>query len=269
MQTSQEQGVSGHGLATTSKQLERKLAALDKRLDELVSADWRGRIGLLAATAALLGMVLWFASSLWRMAEQRFTQEKLQAAVMAKVEGRWPSIQQKLISELTAAAPAFTTLAGERALQVFPQLTDRVVDSLATVGPELEADIRSRSEAALQRVATKVAGDIQRDFPAFTPERATAITERVREELLADGNGFIDSLDTVIKQEQDKVLGILARLPVEAAAAEPEEKLQKNFIHHVLMMIDAIVAQYPVPGESALHEAGRTGSLAVAESAAE
>jgi hypothetical protein len=269
MHTSQGQGMSGHGSAPTSEQLEHTLAALDKRLDELVAADWRGRIGLLAATAALLGMILWFASSLWRMAEQRFTQEKLQAAVMAKVEDRWPSIQQKLIDEVTAAAPAFTALAGERAMEVFPELTDRVVDSLATVGPELEADIRGRSEEAMRRVATKVAADLQRDFPTFTPERATAITERVREELLADGSGFIDTLDTVIKQEQEKVLGVLATLPVEAAASQPEEKLQKNFIHHVLMMVDAIVAEYPVPGEIALRGAGQHESLAVAESATE
>lgn len=269
MHTSHGQGASAHGNATTSGELEQRLVALDKRLDELVQADWRGRIGLLAATAGLLAMILWFASSLWRMAEQRFTEETLQAAVMAKVEDRWPSIQQKLLDEVTAAAPAFTTLAGERAMKVFPELSDRVVNSLAAVGPELEADIRGRSEEAMQRVATKVAADLQRDFPSFTAERATAITERVHEELLADGSGFVDSLDGVIKQEQEKVLGVLAKFPVDAAASQPEEALHRKFIHHVLMMVDAIVAQYPVPGESVLLNDGRTDRLAAAETAAE
>lgn len=269
MSAHQGQSASGHGNVATSRELEQKLVALDKRLDELVQADWRGRLGLLAATAGLLAMILWFASSLWRMAEQRFTEETLQAAVMAKVEDRWPSIQQKLLDEITVAAPTFTTLAGERAMEVFPELSDRVVNSLATVGPELEADIRSRSEEAMRRVATKVTADLQRDFPSFTPERATAITERVREELLADGSGFVDSLDGVIKQEQEKVLGVLAKFPVEAAASQPEEALHKKFIHHVLMMVDAIVAQYPVPGENALLNEGQAESLASAEAAAE
>lgn len=269
MHTSQGHRGSLHGSATTPGELEQRLAALDKRLDQLVQADWRGRLGLLAASAALLGMTLWFASSLWRMAERRFTQETLQAAVMAKVEDRWPSIQQKLLDEVTAAAPAYTALAGERAVKVLPELSDRVVDSLAAVGPELEADVRSRSEQAMRRVATKVADDLRRDFPAFTPERATAITERVHQELLADGSGFIDSLDTVIKQEQEKVLGVLAKLPIEATAGQPEEALHKKFIHHVLMMVDAIVAQYPVPGESVLLDARRTEGLAAADPAAE
>lgn len=269
MHPSHVQSASVHGSAAPSGELEQRLATLDKRLDELVQADWRGRLGLLAATAALLGMTLWFASSLWRMAEERFTQETLQAAVMTKVEDRWPSIQQKLLDEVTAAAPAYTALAGERAMKVLPELSDRVVDSLAKVGPELEADIRSRSEDAMRRVATKVAGDLRRDFPSFTPERATAITERVHQELLADGSGFIDSLDTVIKQEQDKVLGVLAKFPIDVAARQPEEALHKKFIHHVLMMVDAIVAQYPVPGESVLLDAERTESLAAADAAAE
>ena len=263
------QAHQGQASAATSAELEQKIAALDKRLDELVQADWRGRLGLLVATAGLLAMILWFASSLWRMAEQRFTQETLQAAVMAKVEDRWPSIQQKLLDEVTAAAPAVTALAGERAMKVFPELSDRVVNSLAAVGPELESDIRGRSEEAMRRVATKVAAELQRDFPSFTPERATAITERVRHEMLADGSGFIDSLDGVIKQEQEKVLGVLAKFPVEAAASQPEEVLHKKFIHHVLMMVDAIVAEYPVSGETARLDPERTGSLAATDAVAE
>jgi hypothetical protein len=249
-------------------ELEKRLAALDNRLDQLAQADWRGRLGLLAASAALLGMTLWFASSLWRMAEKRFTKEALQAAVMAKVEGRWPSIQQKLLDEVTAAAPAYTALAGEKAMMVLPELSDRVVDSLAKSGPEIEAAIRSRIEEAMQRVAKKVADGLRVDFPSFTPERATAITDRVHEELLADGSGFIDSLDVVIRQEQEKVLGVLGKFPVDAVARQPEEALHKKFIHHVLLMIDAIVAQYPVPGEKVLLlDAERAGSLAAAEPA--
>ena len=65
------------------------------------------------------------------------------------------------------------------------------------------------------------------------------------------------------------MLSVLVKFPVEAAASQPEEALHKKFIHHVLMMVDAVVAQYPVPGENARINAERTGNLAVAEATAE
>lgn len=251
MQTGQGQGTSARGDAGTSGALEQRLATLDKRLDALVQADRRSRIGLVAASVGLVAVMLWFASSLWRMAHERFTQDELQAAFMAKVEGRWPSIQQKLLDEVTAAAPAYTTLASERAIEILPELSDRVVESLSNVGRELEDDFRTRSEEAMRHVSTRVAKDLQRDFPSFTPERATAIAQQIHEEFLADGGGFLNSLDTVIRQEEEKVLGILSKLPVDAAAEQSKEDLHKQFIHHFLMMIDAFVAQDQVLDVSA------------------
>lgn len=265
MDAGQGQGTSVRGGAGTSGALEQRLASLDKRLNELVQADRRGRIGLLAASAGLLLIVLWFASSLWRMADERFTQEKLQAAFMAKVDVRWPSIQQKLLDEVTEAAPAYTTLAGERAIEILPELSDRFVETFSQIGPELEQEIRTRAEEAMRRVTMKVAEDLRTDFPSFTPERATAIAQRIHDELLADGGGFLNSLDAVIKEEEEKVLGILAKLPVDAAAEQPNEELHKQFTHHVLMMIDAFVAQDKVLEVSAFLDDGQGGTGNVEE----
>ena len=44
-----------------------------------------------------------------------------------------------------------------------------------------------------------------------------------------------------------KVEGLLAKLPVDEVAKQSEEKLQRQFIHHVLMMIDQAIAADEVP----------------------
>lgn len=240
-------GSSVHAAPVRIQDLERRLADLDRRLDQFSQADRLARMAILAATVVAFGMMAWFASSLWRLAEQRFTEDKVQAAVMTKVQDRWPSIQQKLIEEVSMAAPKVGSLAVERVGKMWPQLSERLLASLRSLGTDLEGEVRDRSEAALQRVSAKLTDDIKRDFPAFTAERATTLCERIREELLADGSTFIGELDVVIKQEQDKVAGLLAKLPLSAVADRPEGELHKKFIHHVLMMIDAIVEQQPVP----------------------
>lgn len=248
--------VSRHGSSTPAvpvgiQGVDRRLGEFDKRLDQIARSDRIARIAVLAVTLFAFGMMAWFASSLWRLAERRFTEETVQAAVMATVQDRWPSIQRKLIDEVSSAAPKLGTLAVERAGKVWPQLSDRLIASLRSLGEDLEGEVRDRSAAALQRVSAKLTADISRDFPAFTADRSAAFCERIRSELLADGSGFIDELEGVIRQEQEKVGSLLAKLPLAEVADRPEGELQKKFIHHVLMMIDAIVEQQPVSESSA------------------
>ena len=43
----------------------------------------------------------------------------------------------------------------------------------------------------------------------------------------------------------DRIATMLGRLPVEETAEQPETRLQKRFIHHLLMEIDDRVAAWP------------------------
>ena len=63
--------------------------------------------------------------------------------------------------------------------------------------------------------------------------------------LLAEGAGLGAEVEAIIARERERIAAMLGRLPVEEAAAEPETRLQKRFIHHVLMEIDERVAAWP------------------------
>lgn len=245
------QGALVHAGPVRIEDLERRLEVFDRRLDQFAQADRLARMAVLAATVLAVTMMAWFASSLWRLAEEQFTEKKIQAALMTKVQNRWPGIQQRLVDEVFSAAPQVGTLVIERLGKVWPQLSERLIASLQSLGQDMETEVRDRSEAALRRVAAKLSDDVRRDFPAFTPERANAMCERIHDEVLADGGAFVGELEGVIKQEQEKVAALLARLPLGKVADLPEGELQKKFIHHVLMMIDAIVEQQPVAGDGA------------------
>ncbi|MEO1992733.1 MAG: hypothetical protein ABGW78_12415 [Pirellulales bacterium] len=226
--------------------LEQQIALISSQLDQMSQANWRGRIGLAAATVALVLLVIWFSYSTYSFLEERFTNEKIESAVMAKANDLLPGMQSKIIEEVSLATPVVAKLAGERALAIMPDLGDRFMGSIEKVGSQIEADIRALVDESLRRVASKAAADVREDFPSFSSEQALAITERVHQELLVEGGDFVESLDEVIEKEQEKIVRIFDQLPVDQAAQQSEEVLQKKFIHHVLMMVDAIVAEYPL-----------------------
>jgi hypothetical protein len=58
-----------------------------------------------------------------------------------------------------------------------------------------------------------------------------------------------DELEVKVAKERERVEGLLAKLPVDDVAKESEEKLQRQFIHHVLMLIDQQVAADEIPAK--------------------
>jgi len=101
----------------------------------------------------------------------------------------------------------------------------------------------------MQRVGDKVAQDLKRQLPNMTERKLDAIEEKLRQSLLIEGGGIADGLKAKFERERERVEKLLTKLPVDEVARQPEEKLQRQFIHHVLMMIDQTVAaeEQPTP----------------------
>ena len=101
----------------------------------------------------------------------------------------------------------------------------------------------------MQRVTDKVSKDLKRQLPQLTETKLDAIEEKLRTSLLIEGGGVADELEAKAMQERRRVETLLTKLPVDEVAKEPEEKLQRQFIHHVLMMIDQAVAADEIPAK--------------------
>ena len=101
----------------------------------------------------------------------------------------------------------------------------------------------------MQRVSDMVAQELKRQLPQRTETKLDAIEEKLRTALLIEGGGIADELEAKVKTEKERVEKLLAKLPVDEVAKESEEKLQRQFIHHVLMMIDQQVAADETPAK--------------------
>jgi hypothetical protein len=229
--------------------VEQVIDGLEQRLDELATAQRQTRLLVLGGSILLLGLMGLFGFSLYGTLQRQLNATQLQTAFMSKIDQVWPPLSQKLMDSAMKAAPAYGELAMKRFDKVRPQLETMLLQETEKFSERLQANLLKKSEAGMQRVSDKVAQDLKRQLPKVTEQKLDAIEEKLRNSLLIEGGGIADELEVKVAKEKDRVEKLLAKLPVDQVAQESEEKLQRQFIHHVLMMIDQTVASDEPPAK--------------------
>lgn len=235
-------GGDRHGSSTGQNNLEQVVDGLEQRLDDLARSQRMIRFLVLGGSLLLLGMMGLFGLRLYSTLQRQLNANQLQNAFMAKVDQVWPPLSQKFMDSAMKAAPAYGEQAMQRFEKVRPQLETMLSQEAGQFAERLQAAMLQKTEAGMQRVGDKVAQDLKRQLPSLTETKLDSIEERLRNTLLVEGGGIADELQGKVDRERDRVEKLLAKLPVAEVAKQPEEKLQRLFIHNVLMMIDQAVA---------------------------
>jgi len=222
--------------------LEQVIDGLEQRLDDLANSQRQIRLLVLAGSALLLGLMGLFGLRLYSTLQRQLNATQMQNALMAKIDDVWPSLSQKFMDSAMKAAPAYGEQAMQRFEKVRPQLEAQVLKESEQFASQLQANLLKKSEAGMQRVTDKVTQDLKKQLPKLTEKKLDSIEEKLRNSLLIEGGGIADEIEAKVEKEKVRVEKMLAKLPVDEVAKLPEEKLQRQFIHHVLMMIDQSVA---------------------------
>ena len=229
--------------------LEQVIDGLEQRLDDLANAQRQIRLLVLGGSVLLLGLMGLFGLRLYSTLQRQFNATQMQNALMAKIDDVWPSLSQKFMDSAMKAAPAYGEQAMQRFEKVRPQLESQVLKESEQFASQLQANLLKKSEASMQRVTDKVALDLKRQLPKLTETKLDSIEEKLRNSLLIEGGGIADEIEAKVEKERARVEKLLAKLPVDEFAKLPEEKLQRQFIHHVLMVIDQSVAADETPAK--------------------
>ena len=229
--------------------LEQVIDGLEHRLDELATSQRQTRLVVLAGSLLLLGLMGLFGLRLYSTLQRQLNATQLQNAFMGKIDELWPSLSQKFVDSAMKAAPAYGEQAMERFEKVRPQIETMVVKESEQFASQLQASLLKKSEAGMQRVTDKVTQDLKKQLPKLTEKKLDAIEEKLRNSLLVEGGSVTDELEAKVAKEKQRVEKLLDKLPVDEVAKQPEDKLQRQFIHHVLMMIDQAVASDAIPAK--------------------
>ena len=239
---SSSRGGDRQGYASGRNNLEQVIDGLEQRLDELAASQRMTRFLILGGSALLLGMMGLFGLKLYSTLQRQLNANQLQNAFMAKVDQVWPTLSQKFVDSAMKAAPAYGEQAMQRFEKVRPQLETMISNEAGQFSERLRAAMLQKTELGMQRVGDRISQDLKRRLPTLTEKKLDSIEERLRNSLLVEGGGVADELQVKVDRERERVEKILAKLPVDEVAKQPEEKLQRQFMHHVLMMIDQAVA---------------------------
>lgn len=230
------------GNSVGRKSIEQVIDGLERRLDELANAQRLTRLLVLGGSLLLLGFMGVFGLQLYSTLQRRLNATQLQNAFMAKVDQVWPPLSQKFVDSAMKAAPAYSDLAMKRFEKIRPKLEQMVTDEAGHFGERLQGILLKKSELGMQRVTDRVSQDLKKQLPKLSEAKLDAIEDKLRNSLLVEGGGIADELEVKFKKERTRVEKLLDKLPVDEVAKQPEEKLHRQFIHHVLMMIDNAVA---------------------------
>ena len=229
--------------------LEQVIDGLEQRLDDLANAQRQIRLLVLGGSVLLLGLMGLFGLRLYSTLQRQLNATQMQNALMAKIDDVWPSLSQKFMDSAIKAAPAYGEQAMQRFEKVRPQLESQVLKESEQFASQLQANLLKKSEASMQRVTDKVTQDLKRQLPKLTEKKLDSIEEKLRSSLLIEGGGIADEIEVKVEKERARVEKLLAKLPVDEFAKLPEEKLQRQFIHHVLMVIDQSVVADETPAK--------------------
>lgn len=235
------------GQAAGRTSLEQVVDGLEQRLDDLAKAQTQTRFLVLGGSLLLLGMMGLFGLRLFSTLQRQLNATEVQNALMEKVDQVWPPLSQKFVDSAMKAAPKYGEGAIERFEKVRPQLETMVSTEAGRFAERLQATMLQKAEVCMQRVGDRVARDLKRQLPTLTETKLDAIESQLRDSLLVEGGGIADEVQAKVGAEQQRVEKLLAKLPVDEVAKQSEERLQRQFIHHVLMMIDQAVAADEVP----------------------
>lgn len=224
-----------------SVDIERLVKDFNARLDELATAQKSSRLRILFGSAVLLGMICLFGTSLYNALQERLSQDKLQDALLAKVDEMWPPLSEKLVNAVMDAAPTYGDLAMKRLSDSWPKLEAKIIDESGSFAERMQEVITKRSEESMQRVASKLSKDLKEDFPSMTETRVEALANRLAAGLLGEGADLAEEMQTTIEKEEKRIEALMGKLPVDEWAKIPEDKLQRQFMHNLLMMLDDMV----------------------------
>jgi len=233
------------GFEADADRLAGAIRACDARLDQIEAANRTTRWLLAGSSLALLGMAGAFGWSLWNTLQRQITPDGVEKALQSKFEEIGPRLGQKLVDQVTGVIPKYGDIAAERGQKIWPVLSAKIATEAESFGNETEAMVQQRSEEALKRVAEKLSADLKRDFPKLTEQRVEQLAKRLHDGLVTEGAGLGEEVQATITRERQRLAALLDKLPVDDAMAESDARLQKRFMHNVLMMVDQAVDEWP------------------------
>ncbi|BAM02519.1 hypothetical protein [Phycisphaera mikurensis] len=217
---------------------------LHERLDALQAQQRSARLFLLGLALLLILIVLLFGFGLYRAVTTNLSVDKLQPALMERVEARAPQLQRTATEALTLAMPTYQRLGSAKIEQITPALREglqREFDALPeAVRERLDerlAGMRSRLEQTLRARVTERFGEIP-------PDKVERLAGAFSDRLLERGGPLRADLEAKYELQKRRVEDVLTKFDLPATAGLSDGELQLKVMENAALLV-VYLAQNP------------------------
>ena len=206
-------------------------------VDELQAHQKATRVVLLVGSLVMVLIMVLFGVGLYAATRSNLSGEKMQPALMKRVEARTPELQRKAAEALSLAMPTYRDLARQKMSEIAPQLQDRAVEQFEQLPQMLRDQLSHHIEAVQQRVEANMQKQIEQRFDQLPPERIASLTEHFVEEFERVGGSVQDQLLEKYGQQLTRLETVLDGFDVDVPAGMSNEDLQMKLVEDAALLV--------------------------------
>ncbi|KAI9755796.1 MAG: hypothetical protein M1815_004576 [Lichina confinis] len=214
-----------------------RVAHLHRELDRLQANQKASQWALLILTLVLVLATLLFAWALYSSVTRNLSVEKLQPALMERVNYHAPLLQRRATEAVSLAMPTYQQLGRERLAEVTPELRTKLRDELDRLPDAVRERLDGRLASLRERIEGDVTKQIQAKFGDLPPEKIEVLAHQFSDAVLDSGTRLQSDLEQKYQLQSDRLERVLTKFDIPQAADLSDGELQLKVVENAALLV--------------------------------
>lgn len=229
---------------------DRRVAAIEARVNRLVEAYRRGRRQMLVIALLVIALFGVFTLATTWQVKDNLRKDRLRDAVVARAPAVQPDLERHLTDVARDVLPVYREQAVARFKEVGPEVSQIAMERLKTLPADASKQIEEQLQVSRDRVLARIEPELAARYPSLTDERKKEILATYfHEKIGAENEQLASKLDAIRTSETIKVDAVLEKFGVgaEPPASRPRER-ERQFLHALVdVLMDSDLTTPIVP----------------------
>ncbi len=214
-----------------------RVAQLHRELDRLQASQKASHLALLVLSLVLLLAALLFAWALYSSVTRNLSVEKLQPALMERVDFHAPILQRRATEAVSLAMPTYQQLGRERLAEVTPELQKKLRAELDRLPEAVRERLDGRLAGLQERIDANVTQQIKAEFGDLPPEKIEVLANRFSDAVLDSGTRIQADLEQKYQLQSDRLERVLEKFDIPQTAGLSDGELQLKVVENAALLV--------------------------------
>ena len=232
----------------TPADLQRTVEEIGRMVHELRAAQHVIRSRMLAGTLAIVILLLAFGTAAYFKVRDNVAPPKLQAAIATRIKTLVPQLQDPLSLTLHDVVPYYMEMGRTRLQVVSPRLQLQIKGQAENITRDLEQKLSAQIDVYFQGISNRAAAQLTKEFPTVAADGGHRAVNRLQQAMNTEGDNLRKHLQELYDAQSQRIGQSLQQFPVPDVKQTSADTLQRQLLHHLLMLADyELTSEPPAP----------------------